>query len=730
MSFLLDLPVLFIIGAVLYFLGNRLELERLAKMTIGLLVAVIFIMFSIFLYLDIFRCVFPIICSSSSGSEFMFHSDITGIYKQDVPLLVVAFLFAMYPLFIYFGYATALMMSKRRRLSNELYSYEDLKNWGNYKQAELKYEVVRYPDIDRGIQNKHQAVRHAVDALGGMGAFVKSGDKVLIKVNICGGSPNAISTYTTLDIAGDVVDMVREAGGEPIICDADMVWTKFWPVAKAEGWLKWAEEKGVKLVNLSETKIVNFDFGNEIMGKEHVSKEIIDADVIISIPAMKTHLLTGVTLGMKNMYGTLPEIDKAKYHKLGINEVIYWTNYAFTPDLTIVDGSIGGEAIGPLSTDSVDFQTIVASNSVVTADAVAAQLMGFKNPQEDIDHLKLAHERKLGDAAQTFDLTTLPYPHSQDGNWKRPDPEVVRLYTWSIHLLLKIPTWNTFFNLVSDFFLYDAATLPILKHFTPGLLQIMNDVAKWSLDKQPDTPEIKSRKRTNLFIISILTFIMLLFYVMEGYLAKSSLYFMLGLVFAIIFSALFATRMRTKDLIVLSIISFLLMYMLEHLTSVTGMWQYNGPTQLLFPTFSIPIFVIPVIGFTHFLSRVFLYVELNGKRFRNVPYVMVLVAFAVFFYMEGYLALATVPVLAMYAAFVVLGLFYNNGQVLEYNLALAIVAAGLGGTMELAGVSSGLWSFAFGEVMPVFISPAWAMNIGAICGILRILGINLKDSII
>jgi hypothetical protein len=130
MSFLLDPPVLFIIGAVLYFLGNRLGLERLAKMTIGLLVVVIFIIFSIFLYLDIFRCVFPIICSSSSGSEFMFHSDITGIYKQDVPLLVVAFLFAMYPLFIYFGYATALVISKRRRLSNELYSYEDLKNWG------------------------------------------------------------------------------------------------------------------------------------------------------------------------------------------------------------------------------------------------------------------------------------------------------------------------------------------------------------------------------------------------------------------------------------------------------------------------------------------------------------------------------------------------------------------------------------------------------------------------
>ena len=109
---------------------------------------------------------------------------------------------------------------------------------------------------------------------------------------------------------------------------------------------------------------------------------------------------------------------------------------------------------------------------------------------------------------------------------------------------------------------------------------------------------------------------------------------------------------------------------------------------------------------------------------------MALVAFAIFFYMEGYPALATVHVLAMYAAFVLLGLFYNNGQVLEHNLSLAIVAACMGETMELAGISSGLWNFAFGEGLPMFISLAWVLNIGTICGILRIFGINMKDSII
>lgn len=108
------------------------------------------------------------------------------------------------------------------------------------------------------------------------------------------------------------------------------------------------------LVNLSETKIVNFDFGPEsALGIERVSKELIDADVIISVPTMKTHLLTGVTLAMKNMHGTFPDIDKAKFHKMSIEHTILEVNSAFTPNLTIIDGSIGGEAIGPLCNSAI-----------------------------------------------------------------------------------------------------------------------------------------------------------------------------------------------------------------------------------------------------------------------------------------------------------------------------------------------------------------------------------------
>lgn len=729
MSFLLYPPALFVLGILLYFAGNRMKLERLARITIGVMIILTFISFSLLLYADVFRCVFPVICNGMSGSEFMFHSNITGIYKNDVPLLLVFVLFALYPVWIYLGYAVSILLTKRMRVSKEVYSYQNVKSRKKFSQT--AYSVVRYPDNQRNINDVDKAVRTAVDSLGGMRNFVKPGDRVMIKVNICGGVPELKATYTTKDVAGCVVKMVRESGGEPFLCDADMVWTKFWANARAQQWHEWAEKENVKLVNLSDTKIVRFDFGKDsMMPLERVSKEILDADVIISIPVMKTHMMTGVTLGMKNMYGTFPEIDKARYHMLGIDEVIYWVNQAFTPNLTIIDGSIGGETVGPLSCDSVDFRTIIASNNVVTADSIASQLMGFEYPKEEIDHLKLAHDRGLGDASKKFDFDSLPYKHSSDGNWKLPDPEVARFYVWGTHMLLKIPGWDTLFNIGSDFFLYDAARLPILKYFTPALLQMINDIWKWSLEKKPDTPEKIKRKRINIGFYAILVLLSLYGFVSGGYLWKSSIEFSLGFLLAIILGAMFCIRMKTKHLTAAILSSIAVSYLVERFAVTAGMWHYlDNAAPPLFALFSTPIFVILILGSSYFLQRAFAYVKLKGKKLRFVPFALVLIAFIVFLRFEGYMSIISLNMSVIYTGFAILGLLHNISQPLEWNLSFAVVAVTFGGVIELLGSISGLWSYAFGEGMPVFLCLACAINAWAACGISQVAGIDLRDSV-
>jgi len=272
--------------------------------------------------------------------------------------------------------------------------------------------------------------------------------------------------------------------------------------------------------------------------------------------------------------------------------------------------------------------------------------------------------------------------------------------------------------------------MPILKYFTPALLQIVNDVAKWSLGRTPDSPETKKRKNVNLGIFSILAVLSLLGFVSEGFLLRSSFYFSLGYLFSIIFAAWFATRMKTKHLVAISLTSILISFLIERYATIAGMWHYvNGASPPLFSLFSTSLLVISIFGFSDFLRKGFDYIELNGSRLRNIPYILMVCGFVAFLQFEGYLRIISIEVIAIYLAFAILGLFYNNEQTLDWNLAIASVTLAVGGSLELLGSSSGLWSYAYSETMPIFLIMGWTMNIWAACGIAQLFGINFREAI-
>ena len=461
MSFFLDPPILFLLGMLVYYLAKRHRWERRTTLLVGATIFVVFIVVSGMLYMNVIDWPLP----HTEGPSWMFHTGYTGIEASDVPVAYAAFMFLLYPLWHLTGYVLALRRDVGSFLLREV-SYNDVKSRREKPATRI---AVRRGASTRAI------TREAVDAIGGMGAFVNSGDKVLIKPNICGGNPQNPGSYTSIEVVDEIVRMVREAGGEPLVVDSDMIWTKFEPVAKGQGWMEWSEREGVALINLAKTEKVRFNFGgSSTIGLVPVSRELVEADVVISIPTMKTHLLTSVTLAMKNMYGTFPEENKAKYHRFGIENVVYEVNRAFTPTLTVVDGSIGGEAWGPLSCTPVNFETVVTSNDVVAADAVCCRLMGYD--PTDIIHIKRAHEEGLGEIGEDFDTRSLPYPHEKDGNWHKPDPKVSLFYEGLIEAALLMPGMQVFFDLAADHVLYGAATIPLLRDLTPDVEKALNDV--------------------------------------------------------------------------------------------------------------------------------------------------------------------------------------------------------------------------------------------------------------
>ena len=724
MSFLIDPPLLFLSGLLIYFGAKRLEWDSRSKIAIGVAITLTFIIFSTLLYADVIRCVFPLF-SGMKGSDFMFHTNITEISKSEVPLEIVIILFLLYPFWLYAGYASAWKIDRRNlRPSKIVYSYQDVKS-RRTGPSSSNYAVERN-------HNASYCVKKAISRLGGIESFVKKGDKVLIKVNICGGVPDRKGTFTSTNVVDTLVDLVRGAGGVPTIADSDMIWTRFWPAATDSGWKEWAERKDVRLVNLADTEIVKFDFGKDsVVGRDYVSKEAVDADVIISVPVMKTHLLTAVTLGMKNMYGTFPKIDKAKYHREDIEKVIYWINKAFTPNLTVIDGSIGGEGIGPLSCQDVDFETIVASDDVVTADSIACQLMGYK-PGE-VTHLKIADDCHLGDGSKKYNFEELPYKHvgGKDGNWIRPEPGVKNFYDWATKLVLIFPGWETFFNISANFFLYDLARLPLLGYLTPAFLRFMNDVVHDSLRGQGDTKSEEKRRKINLSAVLIVVLISLAGFYYAGYLWRSLLFEFSYLV-DIAVSLLVALRMKTRPLLTMIALTAILAFLVEKSLISADVLTYKSENPFPFIVTGWTLMMISILGLSD-ICRKWL-VDLNMfkklQKWRVVPAILASLIFAAFYIWEGYFGIAGTELSLMYLGMMVLGLIYSSRCSIEWNTSLIILSVVLGGYMELFGSLAGFWHYHYDERLAIFIIIAWTLNSWAVHGIALLTGVNLSESMV
>ncbi|MGD2250816.1 MAG: DUF362 domain-containing protein [Candidatus Methanofastidiosia archaeon] len=461
LSFLLDPPALFVLGVIMYGISKRYHVKRILTFAAGVCIVIAFVVVSVLLYLDVIRWWIPFFMNVK-GSEWMFHSNYTGIYKEDVHYVWVIIMFALYPVWYYLGHICGYRIKKWLQLDTTVYNASHVKSSKNPKVDAFT--------VKRG-SDPRVLLQESLSELGGIQNFVNPKDTVLIKPNICGGNPKRSGSFTSIEIIDELSQLIVEAGAHPVVVDADMIWTAFWPAAKREGYTAWAQKSGYDLVNLSETKLAYFDFGSH-MGKHIISKDVLKADVIISVPTMKTHIITGITMGMKNMYGTLPQMNKAVFHKLGIETVIYLVNKAFPPNLTVIDGSIGGEAMGPLSSEPVNFQTVVAAGNVVAADAVACQLIGF-NPM-DIEHIKKAHTAGLGDATSVYE-GELP-PHEKDGCWVKPSVKAGKFYSETLETVLKYPYAEEFFDILADYVLYGMATHPLFENVTPEILFVLNDI--------------------------------------------------------------------------------------------------------------------------------------------------------------------------------------------------------------------------------------------------------------
>lgn len=259
----------------------------------------------------------------------------------------------------------------------------------------MKKEQVSVIKVGNG--TVFDAVKEAVDRIGGIGRFLKPGQNVILKPNYTGNVPEDSGGVTSCAVLEGVIRLVQEAGAGEITvlegCGTIALGTQ--KIYENLGVDRLAKRYDVMLLDANlQTMCVRRDSRFRELLQVSVAEQVYNGSLIINIPVMKTHPLVDVTVAMKNMNGLLSPYDKRHFHDLNLRRAIVDYHMVLPSYLTIVDGLIGMEGMGPVEGMPVPMGILMAGGNPVAVDASAARIMGFE-PQE-IVYLQEAAERGLG----------------------------------------------------------------------------------------------------------------------------------------------------------------------------------------------------------------------------------------------------------------------------------------------------------------------------------------------
>ncbi len=240
----------------------------------------------------------------------------------------------------------------------------------------------------------HEPVFKALDLIDYKQALVGY-DKVLIKVNFITDKTWDTGATTDPIVVEAIIKKLEALPVKVYVVESDATITNADKAFEKTGMKDMCKRNGVEWLNLRHVKDrVKLEVPNGEALQSITVPRLVTESAVINAAKLKTHLNTTVTLGMKNMFGLLPDKFKGKYHMKGISKVVVDINTVLKPAFTVIDGFVGMEGEGPVDGTPVKMNLIIAGKDVVATDATAARVMGF-NPYE-IAHIRKAFEKGLG----------------------------------------------------------------------------------------------------------------------------------------------------------------------------------------------------------------------------------------------------------------------------------------------------------------------------------------------
>jgi len=237
--------------------------------------------------------------------------------------------------------------------------------------------VERVPTYDRDVVTA--GVARLLAPLGGMAAFVRPGERVLLKPNLLMGKPPEAAVTTHPEVVRAVIEEVKQAGAIPLVGDSPGIGS-YQKIAEKTGIAAVCAETAVELVEFREAVEVQ---GAGIFKRIELARPYLEADRVINLPKLKTHEMMTMTCAVKNLFGAVIGTAKAGWHlKAGADRDLFARMlleiYLLRlPDLTIVDAVVAMEGNGPGSGDPKPVGLLLAGNNAVAVDVIAAEIAGI-----------------------------------------------------------------------------------------------------------------------------------------------------------------------------------------------------------------------------------------------------------------------------------------------------------------------------------------------------------------
>jgi uncharacterized protein (DUF362 family)/Pyruvate/2-oxoacid:ferredoxin oxidoreductase delta subunit len=292
-----------------------------------------------------------------------------------------------------------------------------------------------------------RALGQVLEPLGGITSFVKPGDNVLLKVNLLRSADpdKAVTTHPALIEA--VISAVRGAGGVPTVGDSPggpntpkmvkklLETTKIGDLCKQTGTDLVIFDRDIVRVKCPDGKLYT---------SLTIGRAVHDADVVITLPKLKTHSFMRFTGAVKVLFGVIPGMEKMQYHlkvpdRMDFADMLLDIYLAVKPSLSIMDAVVGMEGEGPSGGDPKHVGALLAARDSVALDFAASTIVGF-DPLEVYTN-RAAVNRGLITGMDGIEIAGVPISDILLNDFKIPAAELSdKMPGWLVKSLKNIAT--------------------------------------------------------------------------------------------------------------------------------------------------------------------------------------------------------------------------------------------------------------------------------------------------